>query len=218
LKKLLLTVIWIFTICLFIGGCTKPGLDDFSRAHKMLSEMESYTVTAEITLKGDALVGNYIVKQYFRYPDRYRLEALDQDGKVDKITLYDGNKITIYQPLIDQTYIMENFTEVEETGMFPGYFSRNLFTVEEVQYGEAEVDGIECISIKVPIPGNNTYRKSQILYLDKKEMIPIKMEVLNSKGEASVTVRYKEFIYNPLLSDEHFTNVRLQEEENRATM
>ena len=184
-----------FVVMIFLfQGCSKPGNDDFSKVHKMLSGLEAYTVTAEIMVRGNKAVENYIVKQQFKYPDKYRLEVLRPIDKKGKITIYDGSKIWIFHPQINQSYCMENFQEVEEVSMFPGYFAKNLFNGEDAVYDIKKDGSNEYVVIKVGIPGGNSYRKSQILYIDRKDTIPVKMEILDSNDNIVVTVHYKDFL------------------------
>lgn len=207
LKRLYILFIPVIIAGLILQGCTRYGGDDFSKIHRMLAGLENYTATAEIIVRGNKMVGSYVVKQYFKYPDRYRLEVISPEDKKGKTTLYDGERIWIHNPQINQTYIMENFKEVEETGMFPGYFARNLFCGEEAQYGKKTDGDNEYVTIKVVIPGSNNYRKHQILYLDRDKSLPVKMEILDSQGNVTVTVYYKEFIYNEIIDEKLFKKI-----------
>lgn len=196
-------------LVLLIGGCGKPGENKFANAHRMLAGLQTYTVTAEIIVRGNKLTESYFVKQYFKYPDRYRLEVLNQGEREGKTTVYDGEKIIIYQPLIKQLYIMENFKETEEGSMFPGYFAKSLFSSEEADYQIKKVGSSEYIAIKTEIPGGNIYRKYQILYLDIKSAMPVMMEVIDSHGDTAVMVHYKDFVYNAKIDDKLFTRESL---------
>jgi len=202
-------VIYIIAAILItlLQGCAKPGDDDLSKVHKMLSGIETYTAVAEIIVNGNKAVENYVVKQYFKYPDKYRLEVISPDDKKGKVTLYDGEKIWIHHPQINQTYTMETFREVEETSMFPGYFAKNLLTGEEAEYKIYSENGSEFITIKVEVPGGNSYRKHQILYIDRKKVVPVKMEIMDSKGAVTVTIHYKDFIYNGDIDEKLFRSV-----------
>lgn len=212
LKGLLKIYIPIIVMTVFFQGCTKPEENEFSKVHKMLSGLENYTVTAEIIVRGNKLVGNYVVKQYFKYPDKYRLEVVSPEDKKGKVTLYDGERIWIHNPVINQTYVMENFKEVEECSMFPGHFAKNLFSGEKAEYSiKKDKDG-EFVAIRVEIPGVNSYRKYQILYFDKKQIVPVKMEILDSAGNVVVTVFYKDFTYNGEIEDRLFKKVTLSKD------
>lgn len=181
------------------------GGDDYSKAHKMLSGIDTYTTTAEIIVRGNKMVESYIVKQYFKYPDKYRLVVLGPEDKKGKTTVYDGSKLWIYHPQINQVFTMENVKELDETGMFPGYFARNLFTGESASYSMKKEGSHDYISIKISIPGGNSYRRYQILYIDSKSVKPVKMELLDSAGNITVTVYYEDFLYNVKIDDKIFT-------------
>jgi outer membrane lipoprotein-sorting protein len=190
---------------ILLQGCKKQVGSEFLKAQKMLGGLETYTVTAEIIVRGNKVVENYVVKQYFKYPDRYRLEVVSPGDKCGKVTIYDGQRIVIYHPQIKQVYIMENFKEVEETGMFPGHFAKNLFSSENADYQVKKIGSDEYTVIKVEIPGGNNYRKYQVLYIDNKSTVPYKMEILDSNGNTAVTVHYKNFLYNNKIDDKLFT-------------
>lgn len=207
MKKFAVIYIIAAVLSLLLFGCAKPGDDDLSKIHKMLSGIEAYTATAEIMVRSNKAVENYVVKQYFKYPDRYRLEVVSPDDKKGKVTLYDGEKIWINHPQINQSYIMENFKEVEESSMFPGYFAKNLLTSEEAEYKIKSEGGNEFITIKVEVPGGNSYRKHQLLYFDRKKAVPVKMEVMDSQGNVTVTIHYRDFIYNGSIDEKLFRNV-----------
>lgn len=216
MKRLLVIYILIAIISLVLQGCVGSEGDDYSKVHKMLAELETYTTTAEIIVRGNKMVGSYMVKQYFKYPDRYRLEVISPEDKKGKVTLYDGSKVWIHNPQIDQTYVMENFKEVEETGMFPGHFAKNLFSSEEAEYIIKEEGNTKYVVIKVEMPGGNNYRKYQILYIDRESLIPVKMEVLDGQGNVTVTVYYRDFKYNEKIDDRLFRKIEKYQEQEYA--
>lgn len=205
LLKALKMFIPFVILVLLAQGCGKPQESKFSKAGKMLAGLETYTVTAEIIVRGNKLTESYFVKQYFKYPDRYRLEALNQGDREGKVTIYDGEKIMIYQPQIKQLIIMTNFKETEDSSMFPGYFAKSLFSSEDADYQIKKVGSNEYITIKTEVPGGNNYRKYQILYIDAKSTMPVMMEVIDSSGNITVTVHYRDFVYNAKIDDKLFT-------------
>lgn len=204
LKKLLIAFIQIAVLMLFVQGCSKQVGNEYAKVNRMLADMDTYTTRAEIIVKGTKNVESYVVKQYFKYPDRYRIEVISPPDKQGKITIYDGVNLKIYQPSIKQLYVMENYKEVEEGSMFPGHFAKNLFSSEHAIYNDEKDKDGEYISVKVAIPGGNRYRKWQILYFDKETIKPVKMEVLDSEGNIAVAIYYRDFLYNAKLDNKIF--------------
>ncbi|HBM79440.1 MAG: outer-membrane lipoprotein carrier protein LolA [Clostridiales bacterium] len=205
MKKLIIIFISVVLAASFLCSCKKSKDDDLSRVYKMIADMNTYSVNAEIIVKGNRTTENYNVKQYFKYPDRYRIEVLSPAERKGKVTAYDGQYLWIYEPWIKQMHVIEKYKETEESGMFPGYFAGNLFTSEQADYEYKKFANIDCIAIKVKVPGGNAYRKWQILYISRKDMIPLKMEILDSKGNIAVTVYYKNFVYNDKIDDNIFS-------------
>lgn len=203
LLKKLFNTIGIILIILCLPGCGRKN-EGFSKVNIMLSGMNSYTVTAEIIVNGNRAAESYNVKQYFKYPDKYRLEVLNPADKRGKITAYDGNKLWIYQPGIRQFYVIENYKEPEESTMFPGYFAKKLFCGENAEYSIKRIENRDYIAVKVDMPGGNNYRKCQVMYFNRDSAVPVKMEILDSKGNTSVTVYYREFSYNEKVDDKLF--------------
>lgn len=189
---------------LIFAGCSNHSSEEYLKVNDMLLKMDTYITKAEIIVNGNKMVESYMVKQYFKYPDKYRIEVLSPPDKQGKITVYDGESLKIYQPQIKQLYVMEDYKEVEEGSMFPGHFAKDLFTSEHAVYDIKNENGNDFISIKVPIPGGNRYRRWEILYFDRQTIKPVKMEVLDDQGKTAVTIYYKEFLYNPGLDDDVF--------------
>lgn len=191
-------------MALVLKGCESTGKNEFAEVNRMLAGINTYSVTAEIIVQGNRMVENYVVTQYFKYPDKYRLEVLSPADKKGKTTIYDGNKLWIHHPLINQSFELDDLKEVEETNMFPGYFASKLFTGEDASYNTVNIEGKRYISIKTSLPAGNSYRKYQVLYVDSDSCKPVKLEVYDSSDNAAVTVYYKDFLYNVKLDDNLF--------------
>lgn len=211
MKKLSGICILIIFLIFVLQGCTGTEKNEFLNASRMLAGIDTYSVTAEIIVQGNKMAENYVVRQYFKYPDKYRLEVVSPDDKKGKTTVYDGNCLWIYHPLINQMFVLDNLKEVEETGMFPGYFAGSLFTGEEASYSIVSEDGGDYIAIKTVMQGGNNYRKHQVLYMDRKSYKPIRMEIYDSSETKVVTVYYKDFLYNVMLDDNLFRGDNLQD-------
>lgn len=204
MKKLFFMYIQILMLSIVFMGCGNRAGREYSKVNRMLSGMNTYTVTAEIIVKGNRAVESYIVKQHFKYPDRYRIEVISPAEKQGKVTAYDGTNLWIYQPKIKQFYVLENYKEMEESTMFPGCFARNLFSGEKAEYSIVKEENHEYISVKVLMPGSNRYRQMQIMYFDRESIIPKKMEILDSQGNTAVTIYYRDFLYNERIDEKLF--------------
>lgn len=194
-SKMFILILIFISITIIFAGCGDKEVRDFTKAQKMIANLNSYTTVAEIVVKGNKLIESYVVKQYFVYPNKYRLEVISPDERKGKITIYDGERLFINHPLIKQTTIL-NIKEVEDMGMFLGNFAKNLFSGEDVNLEIKKDESFEYVVIKACIVGGNKYRKNQTLYIDRKDNIPVKMEITDENDDVVVTVYYKDFEYN----------------------
>lgn len=199
------TLIVLLCVVLIIGGCSLDTDEKvFKKVHQKLTGLQSYNCMAEIYVKGNKKPEQFNVKQWFSVPDKYRLEIIDQGNMKDKITVFDGERIWMYYPYIDQIFLLENVDTTSEENLFVGFFLRDLLESEEIDYYTVEKDGEEMVVIELPVPGGNKYRYTQKLYVNKKHIIPVLLEIYDINGEVTTRVRYSDFSYNHDLNPDLF--------------
>lgn len=195
----------LFMIIMFIGiGCTpkiKTEKELFYEIQTKLNQMESYSVQAEITVYGNKKSQKYLMKQVFEKPDKYRLEIIEPENLSGKITIANGNKAYIHHPKIQQTWIMEEFSNSNEKNMFLGYFMKNCLDSENVKMSKKTLDGEEYLVMRIDIPGNHVYFNKEELWINMSNKDPYLLKVFDGKDELKIEAKYGEFQYNPQLSD-----------------
>lgn len=195
----------ILFIAVLTGGCLPQRNERvFKEAHRKLVEMEGYSCTAEIYIKGNKKPGEYKVKQWFKVPDKYRVEVLEPGELKGKLTVCDGDRVWLYYPYIDQVFLLENVNSISEDNLFAGFFLKDLMNTEEIEYSFDEKEGQEVIVIEFPPAGGNKYRHVERLYISKRGFIPVLLEVCDVEGNVTTRVKYDSFDYNPKLDPELF--------------
>jgi len=204
--------IGLLCVVLFLGGCSLNTDEKvFNKVHQRLTGMESYSCIAEVYVKGNKNPGEFKVKQWFEVPNRYRIEVIDPGCMKDKTTVFDGNRIWMYYPYIDQVFLMENVDISGEENLFVGFFLRDLMESEEIQYYTVEKDGEQVIVIELPVPGSSKYRFIQKLYVNKKHLVPMLLEVYDVNNNITMRVKYSDFTYNPELNPDFFHQATVKE-------
>jgi len=191
-------------IVLMWGCMSKSDQELFYDAQKQLNKIESYRCEVEITSIGNKGPQRYVMKQWFKKPDKYKLEVMLPDNLKGQITISDGKKAWIYHPGIEQTWIMQSFVHSEEQNMFLGYFIKNCLDSEGVGLGKKTIEGEDYLIITTDIPGNHVYYHKEILYIHIKTMVPYLLQVYDVKDQLRIEVKYKAFEYNTQLEDEIF--------------
>ncbi len=199
-------IVFIVVITAVLFGCgPKTDQDLLYDAQKMINKLDSYTCEAEITVMGNLNPEMYIVKQWFRKPNKFKLELVKPDSLKGKITVYDGRKASIIHPQINQVWIMENFQHSDEQNMFLGYFLQNYLESENVEIHREKKEQVTYLVIDTEIPGNHVYFHKQRLWVDVDKMEPTLLQVFDVKDQMRIEVKYLSFQYNPKLEDHLFT-------------
>lgn len=197
-------VVAIAVVLLMVGCTPKTDTELFYELQKRLNEIESYEAQVEITSMGNKEPNKYLMKQWFKKPNMYRLEALEPESIKGKITVSDGNKAWIHHPAVDQKWMMQKFSHSEEQNMFLGYFIKNCLESENTSLAKKELEREEYLLIQTDIPGNHAYYSKEVLWLNTITMKPYLLQVFDTKNQLRIEVKYLEFEYDPKLEDSLF--------------
>lgn len=184
-------------------SCIRKNSDDFYKANKRLSEMKSYTATAEISVIGNKGASNYKVKQYWLAPGKLRLETMEPDFLRGKVLIYDGLKWKISHPLINQNYEIENL-DYDDQVIYIGVIQASILSGEDANYRCVTRNGKQYIESRATLQGGNEYRKTVALFMNSEDYYPETMEIYDSNGELRVRVKFIDFNYNAQLEDSLF--------------
>ncbi len=188
----------------FVGCSPKSDQELYYEVQKKVNKIDSYHSKVEITSVGNKGAQVYTMNQWFKKPDKYKIEIILPENLKGKTTVSDGNKAWIYNPNIEQTCIMENFTNSEEQNSFLGYFLKNLLNSENVDLLSKVIDEDEYLIISTDIPGNHAYYNKEELYVNIDNMKPYLLKVYDAKDQLRIEVKYIEFEYNPTLENSVF--------------
>ncbi|MFZ5969466.1 MAG: LolA family protein [Bacillota bacterium] len=191
-------------LMVFVGCSPKNDEELFYESQKLLSNIESYSCEAEITVVGNKKPETYIMKQWFKKPNLYRLEITSPEELKDKTTVSDGSKAWIYHPRINQTWLLENFDRTDEQSMFLGYFIKNYISSEQVEISKKKTEEREYLVIDTDIPGNHLYFSKERLWLEIDHYKPFKLQVFDAQDNMRIEVKYLDFQYNPKLPEDIF--------------
>jgi len=202
--RLLALVLLIAAVLTGCSGSTEEKI--YKRVHSKLAGLESYACEAEIYIKGNKEPGEFRVKQWFAVPDKYRLEVLEPAIMKGKTTVFDGKRLWIYYPYIDQVFLAEDVEAESEESLFIGFFLRDMLETENIQHYMEEVDGTPALTLEIPVKGENRYFYKQKLYINAKDLTPIRLTVLDVNNNITVGVKFNNFNYNPVLAPDLFNS------------
>ncbi|WP_284680350.1 LolA family protein [Aceticella autotrophica] len=187
----------IFLIALFAGCGEKAKENAYESILKSLNGMKSYTADAEAELHSNNNTKRFFMKQFYK-DGKYRIEIFDNEGKVDKIIMYDEKHSYVYFSKINQVFIEENSNDVPIYSMVTS-FRYNLNKAGNIAKSSADI-----FTIATPIPDGNTYLYKEEMEFSKKGLKPQILKIYGIKGELYAKITYKNFVYNPDIKDKIF--------------
>lgn len=202
--RLFVSVLMVAAVLAGCSGNTEEKI--YRRAHSKLAGLESYVCEAEIYIKGNKEPGEFKVKQWFAVPDKYRLEVLEPGIMKGKTTVFDGKRLWVYYPYIDQVFLSEDIETENEENLFIGFFLRDMMETEDIRYFLEEIDGTPALAIEIPVRGESRYFYRQKLYLNARDLTPIRLMVLDANSNITVGVKFDNFNYNPVLDPDLFNS------------
>lgn len=183
----------IIILVLILPSCSKN--DDIYNVNKKISNMMSYSASAEISIDGNKGKSEYKVKQYYVEPDKVRIETIEPEFLKGKVIVCNGGKWEIYHPLINSKLQIEKLRREDEL-IYLGMLQKSIAAFEGAEFEYVTRDDIEYVAIRCNIPGGNEYRRSAVLYITRNGYCPEFMEILDDNDDTKIKVKYYEFEYN----------------------
>ncbi len=195
----------ILLITISFTGCKEPTNEEiYYEAQKHFINLDSYQCVANIKISNKELLSSYKAKHIYKKPDKYYIEMLGPEESSGCTTIYNGNQAWLYHPQINQSFFIKNFNDSIEESMFLGYFLKISLTGEYNEISSETINGQDYLAVTVEIPGNNTFRQSEKIWINKNGLIPYKLVIYDHKGNCTVEVTYADFKYNEKIADEKF--------------
>lgn len=195
-----------FLAVLLLTGCgEKTDEEIFYLAQKQIMGLDTYVCTANITVYGNKTPEQYTVKQWFKAPNKYKIEVQSPEEVKGKTTIYNGKKAFICHPRIGQEWLMEDFLDSTEQKMFLGHFISNFISTENAELSRETIEDRDYILMETEIPGNHPYFNKKKLWFDIKKYYPYRLQVVDKDDNLRIDVKYIDFRYNESIDDKFFT-------------
>lgn len=191
-------------LLLVLSSC---GQKEGGNIKSRLTGMKSYEAEAEILVYGDDTETKYVTKQYYKYPNKLRLEIEEPSFLNGQVIIYNAGKCTIYNPLIDMELSYEKLKK-EEDYISIGFLLKTIGEMKRSRCVRDTIDGIEYTVIKGSVPNGNEYRSIVAVYFECLGETPVYMDIMDSQGRTKVKVKYTKFRYNVEIKEGMFTDVK----------
>ena len=79
-----------------------------------------------------------------------------------------------------------------------------MLETEDIKCSFGQLGKAEVLVIELPVPGSSKYRSVQRLFISRKDLRPMRLEMYDIRGEATARVDFSDFQFNPKLDDDFF--------------
>lgn len=196
----------LIIVCVVFTGCgvIKPK-KNFKEISRRLLELSSYTCDVTMRVTNNISTMEYKLKHFYKSPDKYKIEVIAPKELQGQVTIYNGKSSYIYHPGINQYLVTENFSGSVDYNAFIGSFMNYIRDNDKVKVSSEKQGEKELIVLEFEVPQPNSYMRFEKLWIDAREVMPLKVEIYRNDGKTSVEVDYYNFVYNPPLEDGEFS-------------
>ena len=188
MKKLLLLLLLSMFL---LTSCNQVSEDKiFDELGKSIENYDGYNCISNFKITMDGKESIYIIDESYSKPDKYSLEILKPEESKGCIITYEGNKVFLKNPSIEQSISIKPAKELNRELFIGGFFEK----VSSAKYlGIDVIDEKEYYTFEIDINEKNKYTNMQKVWLNKKDFTPHKLNILDENGELRVEVIYENF-------------------------
>lgn len=200
LKKLLFIIL---IVSLLLAGCMLSA----PSAEKVLKKMEDasgYSSEARMAVKNNKSVFYYNLKQYYKKPDKFRIEFYDDNLVMKQIMIYNNGQCGVFHVGIDKPFKSGTFAGTKEHNSFLSAFLENYKNATDAKWTMEKKDGGDYYVFQCSMAGNNPYFKKALLHVNPKDAQPLLLNIFAEDDSKTLEIEYKTFVYGAELDDSLF--------------
>ena len=149
--------------------------------------IRSYEATVEVNVNSNKNTSKYILKQRYEKPDIMTQEVIEPSNIAGVKIIRQGNELKIENTNLNLTSIFNNYEYISENSLDLDCFIENYRKSEKSEFREED----NKIIMKTKI-----LNMEKVLYIDKKTVLPVKMEIKDNSKKNEVYILYNEVKIN----------------------
>lgn len=191
LKRLM---VFIVLIAIFLMSCTNDYKENIvSKFKKTFEGYQGYKTEVDITINMDGKESLYSIREsYFSNKLKYIVEIIDPLKNNSIFIEYEGDKISLKHASFDE-YISLKLDDKIDKGMLFGELLKDMDSINKVK--QEELDGIKYYVFYIDVNEKNQYTEEIKIWLNKKDLKPYKLSILDKDKNPRVIYDYINFEY-----------------------
>ena len=172
--------------------------------------ISSYEAKIDVTINSNKTTNQYELTQKYFSPNIYK-QIVNKPDYINGLTMkYDGNNLILENTNLSMTKVYEKYECLNNNCLWLDSFIENYKTIENTSFEENESE----IILEVR-DNNNLYTNIKRLYIDKKQLKPIKLEIIDNNKNIKIYIIYREIELNSTNKDEILA---FKSEENKVEL
>lgn len=199
-SRLLFIIIGVVILLTACSDLTKEEV--LEKMQHKVDHIETYQCRVEVEVFGNKGSQLYEMKQLYK-EGGFRLETLSPKHLQGKIVIIKDNQAKIYHPAIEQSVIIDGFSQKQEQSMFLGDFLTWDFK-ETIKYEKITEQNQEYFILRKDIEQNCFYHDYMCLWIEKKTFFPKYIKVYDQENEIRVEITILDLEINKDIEDSLF--------------
>ena len=153
--------------------------------------ISSYETEIEVEVKSNKNENKYKIKQVYKGPEDNWQEIIEPSNIAGVKIVKEGKNLKLENSNLNLTTIFENYKYISENSLDLSCFIEDYKKDEKAEFKEKDNEIIMKTSTD-----DDLYRKTKILYINKENAMPIKMEIEDTNQNIVVYILYNEVSVN----------------------
>ena len=192
-KKYIIAFFVILIIFLFIAYKNKNlGNNNNSSDKVNILNISSYDAVVEIEVFSNKNKNKYLIHQQYIKPNIFKQEIIEPENFKGLTTTFDGTNLIIENSNLGLNMLYEKYDCFQGNSLSLIRFLEELKENKDYKMEDKE----EEIIITIKTEGKNKYEAYKKMYINKKNNLPTKMEIIDINQNVTVYILYKEININ----------------------
>lgn len=196
---LILIILIILTLFFLIYYKTGKNGNNINKSTedivRNILNISSYEAEMEVFVESNKITNRYKIQQLYTKPNIIK-QIVKEPSNIENLTItYDGKNMKIENTRLGLSKIYNEYEYISQNILWLSSFIDNYNKNSKVIETEEDIQ-IENNSIF------NNYNIKQVLYINKKTSLPIKLEIYDNNKNKKIYIKYNEIKLNSTKEDE----------------
>jgi len=212
MKKILLSILLIFTLCLTGCGGKKDESYVMEELSKKIEKSKSYYIEGKMELINNEDIYEYDVKVSYKQGDFYKVDLTNISNNHEQVILRNEDGVYVVTPSLNKSFKFQSDWPYNNSQAYLLTSILDELKNDETKKFEETEDGYIFTTV-VNYPNNQKLVKQKI-YINKDIKVE-KVEVLDTDNNVQIKMIFNKIDFNSQFNDNYFNlNTLINEKEN----